>query len=274
MAKKSDVGRLPLTRKQQVWYLLKNEVGILFLINFTTFLFVIPLILVFVFFVSTFHHFNLDTSKQAGDFFNLFLMYGLLAIPSTTFISIGYTGLYSVIKQLVFESTSHYSMYFKGIKRNIKPFLGYFLILGILLGLFIINLGYHLYIDGNIVVKSILLGANILLLLTVLIAQPIVLFEGVTFSNYLLNHLRNGVYLFYKGFPLSLLSLLLTLLPIVLICFIPISVFFIPLGMLVTFYISLAALINFIVSIYIYEKVVDKDSIKEIYHKGLEDINL
>lgn len=274
MAMKGNKGRLPLTRKEQIWYLLKNEVGLLFLINVTTFLFVIPLILVFFFGVSTFHHFNLDASSTSSDFFNIFLMYGLLTVPATLLLCIGYSGLYSTIKQLVFESTSHYSTYWKGIKRNIKPFFGYYLITGATSGLLVINFGYHIYMDGDIVFKSILLGANILILLTLLIAQPIVLFEGVTFNNYLIAHIRNGVYLFYKGFPLSLICLLLTLLPIVLILFIPINIFFIPIGMLATFYISLAGLINFIICLYTYEKVVDKEQISEIYHKGLEDINL
>jgi uncharacterized membrane protein YjfL (UPF0719 family) len=54
----------------------------------------------------------------------------------------------------------------------------------------------------------------------------------------------------------------------------PISLFFIPLGVLATFYISLSSLICFIIQLYIYERVVPKENISEIYHKGLEDINL
>ena len=80
--------------------------------------------------------------------------------------------------------------------------------------------------------------------------------------------------MFYKAFPLSLINLLLTITPIVLIFFIPISVFYIPLGMLATFYISLSCLIHFIICLYSYEKIIPSDQIAEIYHKGLEDINL
>lgn len=267
-------GRLPLSRKEQIWYLLTNEVGLLFLTNVTTFLFVIPLILVFFFGVTTFHSYNLNASSTNTDFFNIFLMYGLLSIPATFVLCIGKLGLNGVIKQLVFESTSKYSRYFISIKDNFKSYYPYYLLLSLLVGLLVINFGYHLYIEGDTAFKTILLGINILLVLTTLIASPFYHFEAITFNNYFLLYLRNSIYMFYKAFPLSLINLLLTIAPIVLIFFIPISVFYIPLGMLATFYISLSCLIHFIICLYSYEKIIPSNQIAEIYHKGLEDINL
>lgn len=274
MSRNNKDGRLPLTRKEQIWYLIKNEIGILFLSNIVTFLFVLPLLLVFFFTVTTFHHYTLDSTKVSGDYFNLFLMFGLLMIPSCFILGIGRSGLTSVIKQLVFESTTSFSSYFKGIVKNFKVFAFNYLLLGILSGALMVNYGYFRYIEGNIYLKAVLLGANILLLLTLLICIPSIEFEGVTFNNYLFAYLRNGVYIFYKTFPLSLISLLLVIFPIILVGFIPISIFFIPLGMLATFYLSLSSLITFIINIYSYEKLLTKEQIPEIYHKGLEEINL
>lgn len=271
---KNNKDRLPLTRKEQIWYLIKNETWILFLINFFVFLFLIPVILIFFFGVSTFHSYTLSANKTNLDFFNVFLMYGLLLIPALFILCIGFAGLMYVIKQLAFESTTKFVSFFIGIKKNFSSFFPMYLLLSIACGMLVINFGYNLYIEGNQVLKAILIGANVLLVLTLLIAIPFYHFEACVFNNYFLAYLRNSVYLFYKAFPLSLINLLLTILPIVLIFFIPISVFYIPLGMLATFYISLSGLIQFIICLYTYEKIVPKDQIKEIYHKGLEDVNL
>ena len=257
-------GRLPITRKEQVWFLLKGEIGILFLSNFLTFLTLIPLLLVFFFGVSTFHQYNLDTSKNNIDFFNIFLMYGLLLIPAILLFSIGLSGLFSVVKKLTFESTCKIKEYFIGIFKNYRHCFFFYLLLSIISGLFVINFGYTFYLEGDPTFKCILFGVNALLLLSVIIASPIASFEMMTFKNYTVSYIRNGLYLFYKCFPLTLINLLLVVLPIVLVCFIPIKVFFIPLGMFATFYLSLSSLIIYILSLYIFEKVVPSKDIEDI----------
>ena len=145
MSTKSD-GRLPLTRKEQIPFLLKNEIGILFLINIMFFVFVIPLIMVFFLFVTTFHYYSLDDTKTSVDFFNVFLSNGLIFIPAITLVGIGRAGLVSVIKQLTFESTAKVSTFFKGIIRNFKPFFFFYLFIGVLSGLLVINFGYFRYL--------------------------------------------------------------------------------------------------------------------------------
>lgn len=201
-------------------------------------------------------------------------MYGLLLIPAIMIASVGLCGQYSVIKTLVFESTCKFKQYFIGIARNYKHFFGVYLLLAIISGLFVINFGYTFYLEGNTSFKPILFGINALLLLSIFISLPICNFETLTFKNYLPSYIRNGLYLFYKCFPLTLINLLLVIFPILLVFFIPIKLFFIPLGILATFYLSISSLIIYIISLYIFEKVVPQEDIKEIYHKGLEDINL
>ena len=272
--KKDNDGRLPLTRKEQIWYLIKGELGVLFLSNIATFSFTLPLIFIFLFCSITFRQYTLDSSKTMSDYFNLFLMYGLLAIPGVLLLGVGRCGLTSVIKQMVFESSAKFSTFFLGFKKNFKPFFSAYLLLGILVGALVVNFGYLRYIEGNMTFKGILFGANCLLLFTLILSLPNIEFEGVTFNNYLFAYYRNGLYMFYKSFPISLLNLLLYITPIVLIFFVPIKVFFIPLGILATFYIALSSLISFIISIYSYERFIPQEQISEIYHKGLEDINL
>ena len=71
---KNNKDRLPLTRIEQIWYLLKNEVWVLFLVNFICFLFIIPTILVFFFGVTTFHTYAIDSSKTNMDIFNVWIV--------------------------------------------------------------------------------------------------------------------------------------------------------------------------------------------------------
>ena len=271
---KEKDGRLPLTRKEQIWYLIKNELGVLFLSNVVTFLFTLPLILVFVFGSITFHQYTLETSKTMGDYFNLFLMYGFLLIPTVLIMGIGRCGLTSVIKQMVFESSAKFSTFFTGFKNNFKAFFFTYLALGILSGALVVNFGYLRYVEGNMVFKGILFGANCLLLFTLILSLPNIEFEGVTFNNYLFAYYRNSLYMFYKSFPFSLLTLLLYVTPIVLVCFVPIKVFFIPLCILATFYIALSSLISFIICLYSYENIIPQEQLEGVYHVGLEDINL
>lgn len=271
---KGKDGRLPLTRKEQAWYLIKSELGVLFLSNVITFLFALPLILLFLFGSITFHQYTLESSKTMGDYFNLFLMYGLLVIPATLILGIGRCGLNSVIKQMVFKSSAKFSSYFIGLKTNFKAFFTSYLLLGILTGALVVNFGYLRYVEGNATFKGIIFGANCLLLFTLILSLPNIEFEGATFNNYLFAYYRNGLYMFYRNFPISILNLLLYITPIVLVFFVPIKVFFIPLGILATFYFALAGLVSFLICTHSYEKYIPKEQLGSIYHEGLEDVNL
>ena len=126
----------------------------------------------------------------------------------------------------------------------------------------------------NVIFKLIILIINISICFLFIIGKGYINFEIVVFKNKTSFYIRNSVYLFYKNLPMSLIELLLILVPFITIAFIPINFVFIPVGILATCYLSFSAHSNFMISIIAFEKLFTQEQIPEIYHKGLEQINL
>ena len=271
---KKDEGHLAKTRKEQYGYILRNNISTLFSVNIITFLFMIPLVLTYFYFAIGYHNLHKVDTTETNKYFTLFVLTGGFTFLSTFFFNIGLIGLNSVIKQLVFESSSKISTFFKGIKSNFLDSLGFNFIYSLVFGLLFINLGFYLYIEYNPIFKLIILIINCLIAFTLILGKGYLNFEIVTFKNKTSIYIRNSIYLFYKNLPYSLIELFLILFPFLAFAFIPFSFAFIPLGVLSTAYLSFYSLTTFMLSISVYERIFNKDEIKEIYHKGLEDINL
>lgn len=271
---KKDIGHLARTRKEQYGYILRNNISTLFVTNVITFLFTLPIIMVFIFFSINYHQLNLRGEATASQFFSIFLFSGLLAIPSIFILNLGIVGQYSVNKELVFNSTSKLSSFFKGIKSNFKDTFLLILIYSLIYSLLFINVGYFLYIEMNAVFKLIILIIHIFICFLFIIGKGYINFEMVVFKNRTSFYIRNGIYLFYKNLPMSLVELILIIIPFIAIAFVPINFVFIPAGLLATCFLSFSAHSNFMISIIAFEKLFTPEQIPEIYHKGLEHINL
>ena len=271
---KKDEGHLAKTRKEQYGYILRNNISTLFSANIITFLFMIPLVLTYFYFAIGYHNLHKVNTTEANKYFTLFVLTGGFILLSTFLFNIGLIGLNSVIKQLVFESSSKISTFFKGIKSNFFDSLGFNFFYSLVFGLLFINLGFYLYVEYNPIFKLIILIVNCLIAFTLLLGKGYLNFEIVTFKNKTLIYIRNSIYLFYKNLPYSLIELVLILFPFLAFAFIPFSFAFIPLGFLATAYLGFYSLTTFMLSISVYERLFNKDEIKDIYHKGLEDINL
>lgn len=271
---KKDNGHLAKTRKEQFGYVLRNNISTLFITNVMMFLFTLPLIMTFIFFSINFHQLTLNANASSSQFFSIFLISGGFSLLSIFMMNIGLLGQYSVIKELIFNSSSKLISFFKGIKSNFKDAFFLILIYSIVYSLLFINVGFFLYIEMNVIFKLIILIINISICFLFIIGKGYINFEIVVFKNKTSFYIRNSVYLFYKNLPMSLIELLLILVPFITIAFIPINFVFIPVGILATCYLSFSAHSNFMISIIAFEKLFTQEQIPEIYHKGLEQINL
>lgn len=269
-----DEGHLAHSRKEQFGYIIRNNTATLFFSNFIAFAFFIPLIVDIILSLIVYRNMLANADITANQLFSVFLICGLVSIPAVIIMGLGLSGLYNVIKGLVFDSTAKISSFFQGIKSNFRSYFFIHLIFGILIGTLIINIGVFFYIPIGDVAKIIIMIINTLLLFTLIIGKSFNNFEAVVFNNSTYAYLRNGVYLFYKRLPMSLVSLLILLVPVVLILFVPVQWVVFPLGILATFYLSFGALAIFLISLHSFEILFEPEQIKEIYHKGLEDINL
>ncbi|MCQ2793460.1 MAG: hypothetical protein MJ221_03500 [Bacilli bacterium] len=271
---KKDKGHLARTRKEQFGYVIRNNIPTLFMSNVLMFLFSFPLILTFVFFSIAFHQLNIQESPTSGQFYSIFLISGGLTLISVLILNIGLLGQYSVIKELVFLSSSKFVSFFKGIKNNFKDTIFVNLIFSLMFALLVINVGTFLYASLDGVFKLVILIINISVCLVLLIGKGYINFEMVVFKNRASIYIRNGIYLFYKNLPMSLVELLLVIIPFIAVAFVPIQFCFIPIGIIATCYLSFSAFSNFMISITVYERLFTPEQIPEIYHKGLEKINL
>lgn len=271
---KKDEGHLAKTRKEQYGYIFRNNISTLFVSNVLTFFFSLPLILVFVFLAIGFHQLGLRENSTTFQYYSLFLVSGGFTLLTVFLLNIGLLGQYSVIKGLVFDSSAKFVTFFKGIKTNFKDTLLLNIVYSVVFALLVINVGTFLYANLNATFKLVALIINIFICLTLIIGKGYINFEMVVFKNKTSIYIRNGVYLFYKNLPMSFVELLIIVIPFITTAFVPISYVFIPVGFLATCYLSFAALSNFMISIVAYEKLFTKEQIPEIYHKGLEQINL
>lgn len=271
---RKDNGHLAKTRKEQYGYIIRNNIPTLFVSNILMFVFTIPLIATFLIFSIAFHQLTIREGSTTAQFYSIFLIAGAATLISVFIFNIGLLGQYFIIKELVFLSSSKLVSFFKGIKKNFKDTVFVNLIYSIVFALLVINVGTFLYVDMNGVFKLVILIINISICLLFIIGKGYINFEMVVFKNKASFYIRNGIYLFYKNLPMSLVELLLILVPFAAIGFVPISFCFIPLGIIATFYLSFCALSNFMISIMAYERLFNAEQIPEIYHKGLEDINL
>lgn len=271
---RKDNGHLARTRKEQFGYILRNNISTLFVSNVLMFLFTLPLIMTFVFFSISFHQLSLRSDATSSEFFSIFLISGGFSLLSIFILNLGLIGEYTVMKELVFNSSSKFVSFFKGIKSNFKDTFVLILIYSVVYSLLFINVGVFLYIQMNAVFKLIVLIINIFVCFLFILGKGYINFEMVVFKNRTSFYIRNGIYLFYKNLPMSLVELLLVIVPFITIAFTPINFVFIPVGILATCYLSFSAHSNFMISIIAFEKLFTQEQIPEIYHKGLEQINL
>lgn len=269
---RKELGRLPLTRKEEFKVLLFGEPLLLFVCGFLAFLFLAPLLADFIVGM-LFYRRALAIDGFGNSPLNIFLIFGGIALPCIFIFELGQVGLMSVIKKLTIESSSKVSQFFKGIAANFKSFWLYGIIVSLLSSLLIINVGVFTYADFNQTLSLVLLVINIVLLLILLIYRPYIMFEIVTFNNSILRTLHNARFLFIKKPGYAFLNLLTYSLPIIALILFPINFLFIPISILCVGYLSFTNLISYLTNIAVFENNVDQSEIPDIYHAGLEDSN-
>lgn len=283
--------RLPTTRRQQFWDILKNQLGNLAKINLLSVLLALPfLALVFVF---------IPVIKQgvglSFDFTgNLGIGYPgsvsdmvtaevavlqsivpllLFLIPCITALAFPFAGMIYTIRNLVWgESVSVRQDYWKGIKTGWKQYLLTFFVLSILITSFV----YAFMLFKIQVVMGtadafgyIALGIAIL---GIVVIGGVSIFMLPAMSMYTLRwhkHVKNGALLFVATLPQTLGIIILTVLPFVLSAL---------LGSLISMLVSMLVMVvgvSFILLMwtvyaqYVLDKSVNKRSKNSAYKRGI-----
>ena len=283
--------KLPTTRRQQFWDILKNQLGNLTKLNILSMLLALPfLALVFVF---------IPVIKQgvgmSFDFTgNLGIGYPgsvsdmvaaevavlqstvpllLLLIPCITLLAIPFAGLTYTIRNMVWgESVSVRVDYWKGIKTGWKQFLLTFFVLSILVTSFV-----YAFMLFNIQVAMNMADAFgyialIIAILGILIVAGVFVFMLPAMTMYNLRwhkHIKNGSLLFVATFPQTMGILLLTVAPFVLGMLLG-SIFEMLIYMLVILLgASVIVLLWTVYAQYVLDKSVNKRSKNTAYQRGI-----
>lgn len=283
--------RLPTTRKQQFWDILKNQLGNLAKVNLLSVLLALPfLALVFVFIpvVKEAVGMSFDFTGNLGIGYpgsvsdmvtaevavlQSIIPLLLLLIPCITLLGFPFAGMVYTIRNLVWgESVSVRVDYWKGIKTGWKQYLLTFFALSIFVTCFVyafMLFNIQVTMNSADVFGYIALGVAIL---GILIIAGISVFMLPTMSMYTLRwhkHVKNGALLFIATLPQTLGILILTVLPFVIGGLLGSFVQMIVSMLVILVGVSFYVLMWTVYAQYVLDKSVNKRSKNTAYQRGI-----
>lgn len=283
--------RLPTTRKQQFWDILRNQLGKLTKINLLSVLLALPfLALVFVFIpvVKEAVGMSFDFTGNVGIGYpgsvsdmvtaevavlQSTLPLLLLLIPCITLLAFPVAGMTYTIRNLVWgESVSVRLDYWRGIKTGWKQFLLTFFVLGVLITAFVY--AFMLFKVQVAMEMTDAFGyiAMILSILAIVIIASVSVFMLPAMTMYNLRwhkHVKNGALLFVATMPSTFGILILTALPFVLSSLLG-SIFQLLVSMLILLLgVSVIVLLWTVYAQYVLDKSVNKRSKNTAYQRGI-----
>lgn len=283
--------RLPTTRRQQFWDILKNQLGNLAKINLLSVLLALPfLALVFVFIpvVKEAVGMSFDFTGNLGIGYpgsvsdmvtaevavlQSIVPLLLLLIPCITLLAFPFAGMVYTIRNLVWgESVSVRVDYWKGIKTGWKQYLLTFFALSIFITAFV-----YAFMLFNIQVsmdKADVFGyiALTIAILGIVIIAGISVFMLPTMSMYTLRwhkHVKNGALLFVATLPQTFGILILTALPFFIGSLLGALIQMIVSMLVVLVGVSFYVLMWTVYAQYVLDKSVNKRSKNTAYQRGI-----
>lgn len=263
---------LPLTRKSQIIYILKNNYGYLFVYELISFLFVLPAILFLIIMLSQRNAELINTAEENK--FTFLLSYNfttfLIMIPLIGLSGVGFVSMLSFIRNLAVEKGGRgYRDFFKGMKDNfIIGFIG-FSIIALMQFVMVMTITYY----GNSKLSFYLVSLLIAMSIIAFIISIIYVFYLITFyMNYKLkikDLLKNSAVFTFKKFFSSLGIAVLALLPWGLIFFSygPYTIWLIVMLMFIG--LCYSSLIVNAFSLYVFDKNINITFFPDSYKRGL-----
>lgn len=276
MLKKMIIGsnknkELPPNRFLQFFYIIKENFLLLFYCSITYFVFILPLIYCLLSSYLNYTTLLNSDSPDSTKLFNLIFTCGVLLIPCILLSSIGEIGIYGIIKKLVYDEACLYKDFFKTIKIYFKKGIVIYVLIAIFTFLLFLNYGSYLYLSINPIFKLIAFIVTIILFSLFMLIKPFYLMQVMNFENDTLSTIKNS-------FTIMFSKLFLNIAMNILSCSLYITLFFftgvfniIFTIIIIVFGGAFSTLINYLNTISVIEKVVDKENLKELYKKGLKE---
>ena len=264
---KPAINDLPVSRKSQFWFLLRQRWKSLLVMGGVVLLFAIPLLASLL--VKDLKAISIVSASTEGEevtaLFLNDLFYGIFVVPSSAILFLGLAGIYRIIRNYIWgEGVLFGADFFLGIKQNWKLFL----VDGLLFSL----LYYGVYLAT--VYISVPFLKYLPLAIAAVLLYPILLIHlnlSVIYKNGYFKQLMNAsVIYFRKAYVYLGFFLALALVPVILLL--------VPLPLLVKYIIIFAFIYLFIpfyilafslYSMHVFDALINKENHKELYKKGL-----
>ena len=260
--------KLPTSRIQLFFDIIKHRFSLLLSIGLSILLFSIPLIILNIWYNQYISVIDANLSDETiyNMLFTALNIKNLLSIIALAILSIGLSGIYQIIRRLVWgEGIIFFSDFKKGIKENVYTFL----VLSLIISLLNFFLQYLIYLNvQNSFNYKLALGIIIGIIIMIVPIILLVMNQSTIYNLKLSYRFKNGFLLsfrqFYITYPLGILNI-----GIVLLFYLPSPIFYLVLLIIAPLIIApFIILINVMVNDSIIDEFINKEHFPEIYHKG------
>ncbi len=268
----SKKDRLPENRKDQFLLLLKNNYMKMVIFSMIAFVFVIPIIVLFI--VMNYQTSLLlqeDGANKGNVIFSACLSFSLYVLPLIALLGLGFAGLFSIMKGFVYNEPVFYSSFFIGIKKNYKQFLfiAYFTYLFFVLFLLTFARFYYFSI-GPSILRYALISLSAIVFFVVLIMAQYMCTAAVRYESSFKQLLANAFKLVFHKCYFNLLIAVLSVAPWLIAIFFNVIIQMIVFLFMFVYLLSFFALLLTSYHASIYDEFVNKDKFPSIYRAGLE----
>lgn len=265
--------KLPKTRKEQFFKNIKENYGILILLSFITFLFIIPAL--FTLYMMS-YQININIEKNPNDINNIILSINfytsLIMIACLIILGIAMSGLSFVIRKMVYGEIFHFQDFFEGIKKNYQRFIFIFFLYGISLAILIIDVTYYSYIAPfKIFINYLFISLGIIQFIIMSIMVNFMMMQEVRYNLSKKDLVKNSFILTMKLFFKNSLIFILNIIPWIIIIIVPGIYQLIILSILLFTYFGFNILLNEEYTTSIFDKYININQYESIYKKGLEE---
>jgi len=261
---------LPKTRREEFFYIFRNNYLLLTNASLLYFVFLLPLIYIELSTYMNYSNLLNSESRSASELFSIALNGSIISLPMFLILSIGSAGINYIISKLTLGGSAKFIDFFRGIKENWLSFLIIYSFFWLFIFLFILNYVSYFYLGINPIFKLILWILAGILLFFFLLIKPYLLFQVIIFKSGFIQTLKNawilGTHKLYKNILATLFSNVL----FVGLFFFKGTYLIINIIVIIMAEGAIQSLANFLNCINILETSLNKESLGNLYHKGLE----
>ena len=266
---KTDIN-LPRTRKEQFRKVLRDNFFTLIKYSLFITLFVLPYIV-----NQIVYSYTITALSDMKEIFVYLYRKCFADIFLILIISVPVSGISYIIRKRVWSDQLNNEGILDGIKKQLRRFILIFLIIGV--SVFIFNTGsyYYLYLyQGYDIVGNVLLSVSLVQLVFVLIVSFYMITMDTRYNLKIRDLLMNSIKLGVKYLFRNILVLLTIMMPLIVVYFVSAPYQIVIFIIIAPIYYSMALLLVFEYTAYIYDETVNKDKYPEIYKKGLDTKSL